>query len=294
MPRSTAELVGLFDLEVIEDVLFRGRQPATSLQRVFGGQVLGQALFAAARTVGSRAGEPARPVHSLHAYFLLPGDPAVPIVYDVEPLRDGGSFSSRRVAARQHGRKIFYLTASFQAPEPGPEHADPAPAVPPPGECPTLAEAMADSRGRAAARAMAEEFAALEVRHAGQVADGRSVHAAVARVWMRAQGPLAGDDVLHRAVLAYMSDLTLLFASLVPHGPDLAGGRVQLASLDHAMWFHRPFRADEWLLYDQISPSASGARGLSIGRIFDAAGRLVATAVQEGLVRPVDPRGRAG
>ena len=291
MPRSTDELVGLFDLEVIEDGLFRGRQPATSLQRVFGGQVLGQALHAAARTVPGegtvpgkgQGGEP-RPVHSLHAYFLLPGDPAVPIVYDVEPLRDGRSFSSRRVAARQHGRKIFYLTASFQVPEAGPEHADAAPAVPAPEDCPTLAEAMADSRGRAAARAIAEEFAALEVRHAGATAGGE--HAAVARVWMRAQGPLDDDDLLHRALLAYMSDLTLLYASLVPHSTKLHGNRVQLASLDHALWFHRPFRADEWLLYDQFSPSASGARGLSIGRIFDAAGALVATAAQEGLVRP--------
>jgi acyl-CoA thioesterase II len=279
MARSTDELVGLFDLEVIEDFLFRGRQPATSLQRVFGGQVLGQALHAAARTVGER------PVHSLHAYFLLPGDPAVPIVYDVEVLRDGRSFTSRRVAARQHGRKIFYLTASFQEPEPGLEHADPAPAVAPPQDCPPLADALEQTRGRAAARAIAEEFAALEVRHAGASARPDGVHATTARVWMRAQGPLGDDDLLHRALLAYMSDLTLLYASLVPHSPVLGGRKVQLASLDHAMWFHRPFRADEWLLYDQISPSASGARGLSIGRIFDAAGTLVATAVQEGLVR---------
>jgi acyl-CoA thioesterase-2 len=286
MPRSTDELLGLFDLEVIEDGLFRGRQPATSLQRVFGGQVLGQAMFAASRTVPAD-----RVVHSLHAYFLLPGDPAVPIVYDVEPLRDGRSFSSRRVAARQHGRKIFYLTASFHVPETGPEHQDLAPLVPAPEACSTLAEAIADSRGRAAAEDMAREFAALEVRHAGASAPDGEIddprHPAVARVWMRAAGPLPDDPGLHRCLLAYMSDLTLLHASLVPHTTRLSTGDFQRASLDHAMWFHRPFRADEWLLYDQISPSATGARGLSIGRIFDAAGVLVATAVQEGLVRPI-------
>lgn len=284
MPRSTDELLGLFDLEDIEDGLYRGRQPATSMQRVFGGQVLGQALFAAGRTVGAE-----RQVHSLHAYFLLPGDTSVPIVYDVEPLRDGRSFSSRRVAARQHGRKIFYLTASYHVPEEGPEHQDAAPAVPAPEDCPTLAEVVAQTRGAAEAEGLSREFAALEVRHAGAAPSGGEsadpLHPAIARVWMRVAGTLPTDPGLHSCLLAYLSDLTLLHASLVPHGAALRRG-VQLASLDHAMWFHRPVRADEWLLYDQVSPSATGARGLSIGRVFDARGVLVATAVQEGLVRP--------
>lgn len=286
MPRSTGELVDLFDLETIEDGLYRGRQPETLLQRVFGGQVLGQALLAASRTV-----QPGRVVHSLHAYFLLPGDPAVPIVYDVDPLRDGRSFTARRVAARQHGRHIFYLTASYQAPEPGLEHQDAMPDVPGPDQCPTLAESVASERGADAVAALEAEFAALDVRHAGSSAPGGTLtdpaHPAVARLWMRAGGALPDDDVLHRALLAYMSDLTLLHASLVPHEDKVTPEDLVRASLDHAMWFHRPFRADEWLLYDQVSPSASGARGLSVGRIFDARGALVATAVQEGLIRPV-------
>ncbi len=284
MPRSIDELLGLFDLEVIEEGLYRGRQPATSMQRVFGGQVLGQALFAAGRTVGAD-----RHVHSLHAYFLLPGDTSVPIVYDVESLRDGRSFSSRRVAARQHGRKIFYLTASYQVAEDGPEHQDAAPVVPAPADCPTLADVVARTRGPAEAEALSREFAALEVRHAGASPSGGAgadpLHPAVARVWMRVAGALPADPGLHSCLLAYLSDLTLLHASLVPHGAALRRG-VQLASLDHAMWFHREVRADEWLLYDQGSPSATGARGLSIGHVFDAGGVLVATAVQEGLVRP--------
>jgi acyl-CoA thioesterase II len=266
--QSADELVALLDLELIEDDLFRGRQPNTRLQRVFGGQVLGQALAAAHRT-----SPPGRAVHSLHAYFLRPGDPAVPIIYDVQTLRDGRSFSARRVAARQHGNPIFYLSASFQVPEAGPEHRDVAPAAPPPDELPRLE--------------FQDEWAALEVKDAGSSRPGGELHdpqhPALARVWMRTAGRLPDDAVIHQCALAYMSDLTLLGASMVPHAGQVL---VQTASLDHAMWFHRPFRADDWLLYDQVSPSASGARGLSIGRIFSRDGALVATAVQEGLLRP--------
>jgi acyl-CoA thioesterase-2 len=282
MPRSVEELVDLLKLEAIEVGLYRGRQPETSMQRVFGGQVLGQALAAASRTVPAERG-----VHSLHAYFLRPGDPAVPIIYDVEHLREGRSFSVRRVAARQHGRPIFYMSASFQVAEEGPEHQDAAPPLTDPNSHPTLGEHLA-SRRKYFDFDVDEEWKALDVRFAGASYPGTQPpglqdprHPAVTRVWMRTAGQLPDDPVLHKAALAYMSDLTLLSASLVPHP-----GETVRASLDHAMWFHRPFRADEWLLYDQVSPSASGARGLSIGRIFDQRGVLVATAVQEGLVRP--------
>ncbi|HUR74081.1 MAG TPA: acyl-CoA thioesterase II [Sporichthya sp.] len=296
MPRSTGELVDLFILETIEEGLYRGKQPESAMQRVFGGQVLGQALLAASLTV-----DPKRLVHSFHAYFLLAGDPAVPIVYDVDTLRDGRSFSARRVAARQHGKHIFYLTASYQGDEPGVSHQDVMPGdVPPPEECPPLADSLAGVMRSDVAAAMASEFGALDFRFAGSSGPGGRIqdaaHPAVARVWMRAgasYGQSSGDQVadqnvpegemLHRCLLAYMSDLSLLHASLVPHHAARPEDIVR-ASLDHAMWFHRPFRADGWLLYDQVSPSASGARGLSFGRIYQE-GVLVASAVQEGLIR---------
>jgi acyl-CoA thioesterase II len=284
MPESTEDLVALLQLETIEVDLYRGRQPATALQRVFGGQVLGQALAAASRTVpGDRV------THSLHAYFLRPGDPAVPIIYDVERLREGRSFSACRVAARQHGRPIFFLSASFQVREPGPDQQVPAPPMSRPDSYPSLGEHLL-RRPLPFATDPDEEFAALDVRHAGASYPESDLydpmHPAVARIWMRTAGRLPDDPVLHRCVLAYMSDLSLLGASLVPHVFESPKDEVQWASLDHAMWFHRPFRADEWLLYDQVSPSASGARGLSVGRIFNEHGVLVATAMQEGLVRP--------
>ncbi|MEQ7005833.1 acyl-CoA thioesterase II [Actinopolymorpha sp. B17G11] len=284
MPRSLDELLDLLDLEQIEDNLFRGRQPETRLQRVFGGQVAGQALVAASRTV-----EPGRAVHSLHAYFLLPGDTNVPIVYDVERLRDGRSFSTRRTVARQHGRTIFYMSASFHVPEAGFDHQDVAPDVPAPDVCPTLGEVLEKISGRPS-DTWAEEWAALDVRYAGDSRRGGTPddpdHPARARVWFRAAGRLPDDPVLHRCVLAYASDLTLLGVTLVPHDTYIGARGLQTASLDHAIWFHRPFRADEWLLYDQISPSASDARGLATGRLFTTDGSLVASVVQEGLIRP--------
>ena len=283
MPQSVDELLSLLDLEPIEVGLFRGRQPDTALQRVFGGQVAGQALVAAARTTDAD-----RQVHSLHAYFLRPGDTRVPIVYDVERTRDGRSFSTRRVVARQHGRPIFYMSASFQLPEEGLDHQDPMPRVTPPDECPDLGDVLARLTRRPR-DAWDREWAALEVRYAGDSREGgvlsAEAHPALARVWLRASGPLGDDPVVHAAVLAYASDLTLLSASTVPHGTWIGDPRLQPASLDHAMWFHRPLRADEWLLYDQVSPSASGGRGFATGRLFTADGRLVATAVQEGLLR---------
>lgn len=280
MPQSVEELLSLLDLETIEEGLFRGRQPETSLQRVFGGQVASQALVAAARTTDAD-----RVLHSLHAYFLRPGDTAVPILYDVERTRDGRSFSTRRVVARQHGRPIFYMSASSQVPEQGLEHQDDAPDVPAPADCPELGDVLAKISGRPR-DAWDREWAALDVRYASEKArDAASRPAPVSRVWIKAAGSLSADPVEHAAVLAYASDLTLLSAAVLPHGTYIGDPRLTPASLDHAMWFHRPFRADEWLLYDQVSPSASGGRGFATGRIFTAGGDLVASVVQEGLLR---------
>jgi acyl-CoA thioesterase-2 len=286
VPRSVDELVELLDLEEIEDNLFRGRQPDTQLQRVFGGQVAAHALVAAARTV-----DPHYAVHSLHSYFLRPGDTAVPIVFDVEDVRDGRSFATRRVLARQHGRPIFALTSSFQVPEEGREHQDTMPDVPAPEECPTLAEASPDT-GRDSEE-WKKEWAALEVRYAGDSRPGGVLHDAErparARLWIRVNGRLPDDPLMHVAAFTYASDMTLLAATLIPHGVHINSPEVQAASLDHAVWFHRPFRADEWWLYDQASPSASGGRGLAIARVFTEDGRLVASVAQEGLIRVVRP-----
>lgn len=285
VPESLDDLVALLDLEQIEDRLFRGTQPDTRLQRVFGGQVAGQALVAAVRTV-----PPERVVHSLHSYFLLPGDPAVPIVYDVEIVRDGRSFATRRVVARQHGRAIFYLTASFHVAESGFDHQDVMPSAPPPEQCPTLAELFERISG-VPRRSWEREWAALDIRYVGDSRPGGSLvsseHPARARLWLRASGRLPDDATLHACVLTYASDLTLLGATLVPHGTYVGAAGLQSASLDHSMWFHRTFRTDEWLLYDQVAPSASGARGLALGRVFTADGRLVATVAQEGLIREI-------
>jgi acyl-CoA thioesterase II len=286
MPQLLSELVGLLELEQIEVDLYRGRQPETSLQRVFGGQVAAQALRAASHSVASD-----RFVHSLHAYFLRGGDPTVPIVYDVERIRDGGSFSTRRVVARQHGRPIFFLTGSYHRDERGFEHQDMMPDVPGPDQCPTMGELLGRLTGRPARR-WDEEWAALDVRYvgdsrAGGALDNRERPAQV-RLWIRAAGELSDDRVLNSCVLTYASDLTLLGSALVPHGVLISSRSIQPASLDHAMWFHRPFRADRWMLYDQASPSASGARGFAQGRVFTADGRLVTSIAQEGLIRRVD------
>ncbi|WP_235736147.1 acyl-CoA thioesterase [Nocardioides alcanivorans] len=285
MPRSTAELVELFDIENIDDNLFRGRQPDTTLQRVFGGQVAAQALIAAARTTDGKT------VHSLHSYFLHPGDTAVPIVYDVENLRDGRSFATRRVLARQHGRPIYVMTANFQVAEEGLEHQDVMPDVRPPEEGLTLAQI--NHRGGAdEARAMAQweaEWAALDVRYLGNSkvggvsADGE--RPARAQVWLRADGRLSDDPLEHLAAFTYASDMTLISAALVPYGLRVGSPGMQVASLDHSIWFHKPFRADEWWLYDQQSPAATGGRGLVLARVFTQSGDLVATVAQEGLIR---------
>jgi acyl-CoA thioesterase-2 len=290
MAQTIQDLLDVLDLEELDVDLYRGRSPATSLQRVFGGQVACQALVAAGRTV-----EPERAVHSLHAYFLRPGDPAVPIVYPVERVRDGRSFTTRRVVARQRGRPIFFMSASFQEAEPGLEHEDAMPEVPRPEELPSveeIQEELAEQGPKVNGQdwgAALRVFRAIELRPIESWPGGdKATHSAHSRAWLRVAGRLPDDPLVHVCALAYLSDLTLLSATLVPHQRSPFDGGILMASLDHAMWFHRPFRADEWLLYDQISPSSSGARGLASGRFFDASGNLVASAMQEGLIRPVD------
>jgi acyl-CoA thioesterase-2 len=284
MPASAAELAELLDIEDLDTDLFRGRQPETDRQRVFGGQVAAQALIAAIRTADEGFA-----VHSMHCYFLRPGDTAVPIIYDAERIRDGRSFATRRVVARQHGHPIFYLTANFQVAEDGFEHQDTMPEVPGPDDGLNFADLAARRTG---GEDYIKEWAALDIRYLGNTEHPGSTHLgedtsrpARAQLWVRINGELGDDPVEHVAAFTYASDMTLLGAALVPHGVTVASEGLQPASLDHAIWFHRPFRADEWWLYDEWSPSASGARGLSIGRVFTQDGRLVATVAQEGLIR---------
>ena len=287
MAGSAAELTALLDLERLEVDLYRGAQAATERQRVFGGQVAAQSVVAATRSVeGDFA------LHSMHSYFLRPGDTTVPIVYDVERIRDGRSFVTRRVSARQHGRPIYYMTANFQIPEPGLEHQDRMPDVPGPEEGLSLAE-LARTRGPSGADEWVREWAALDVRHVGMT--GRGIpddpeRPALARLWIRVDGAIADDRATQQAAFTYASDLTLLGATLVPHGVHIGSPKLQPASLDHTIWFHRPFRADEWWLYDQFSPFAGGARGLALARVFTQSGELVATVAQEGLIRLHDGR----
>ncbi|UMG92295.1 acyl-CoA thioesterase II [Nocardioides sp. TF02-7] len=280
MNDAARRLVSLLDLEEIDTDLFRGRQPETVRQRVYGGQVAAQALIA-----GHRAVEPGYHVHSLHSYFLLPGDYQVPIVYDVERIRDGRSFATRRVLARQHGRPIYYQSINFQRTEDGFEHQDAMPEVKGPEEGLDLFELM---RERGADDGLSKEWEALDVRWLGSSQYGGieldPVRPSQTQLWLRIAGRLSDDPLEHLATFTYASDVSLLGASLAAHDTDPT--RVQMASLDHTIWFHRPFRADEWWLYDQWSPSAGGGRGLSLGRVFTQDGTLVATVAQEGLIRP--------
>ena len=272
-------LIELLDLEPIEVNIFRGVSPDETVQRVFGGQVAGQALIAAARTVSRE-----HRVHSLHAYFLRPGDPAVPILYEVDRIRDGRSFTTRRVVAIQHGKAIFNLSASFHLPEPGFDHQVPMADVTAPESLPTFKERWApwsDKLGDWYSRPRP-----IDSRHVDwSPPDRKQALPPYQRVWLKADGELPDDPVLHACVVVYASDMTLLDTSLLPHGGEFDEDHLMMASLDHAMWFHRPFRADEWLLYHQDTPSASDGLGLARGLIYTHDGKLAVSVVQEGLLR---------
>jgi acyl-CoA thioesterase-2 len=286
------DLLDLLDLEPIEVHIFRGRNRPLASPRVFGGQVLAQALVAAGRSV-----EAGRPCHSLHAYFILPGDVEAPIVYEVEKLRDGGSFTTRRVTAIQHGRPIFNASLSFHRDEPGLDHQPDRPAVDGPEGVASerdLALSVADQIPEPLRTVLTRERP-IHFRPVDPVnplaPEPREARAAT---WLKATGPLPDDLLIHQAILAYASDWGLLQTALLPHARSVFDGTIQAASLDHALWFHRSFRVDDWLLYAMEAPTAAGARGFTRGQVTDAGGRLVASAVQEGLIRPVDrsrPRG---
>jgi acyl-CoA thioesterase II len=280
------DLIRLLDLERLEMNLFRGESRDIGSPQVFGGQVLGQALVAATRTV-----EAERRVHSLHSYFLRRGDFNAPIVYEVDRSRDGASFTNRRVVAIQHGKQIFHLSASFQVEEPGPDHQVPAPSVTPPEELPDLTATMREHLHEMPEqrRRFWERDRPFEFRSVEALADG-APRPAARHVWFRLAGTCPSEDALHRCLLAYVSDYNLLETATLPHGISYHTDDVMLASLDHGLWFHRPFRIDDWLLYATISPSSSGARGMAFGRVFDRAGTLVASTAQEGLMRVLGSR----
>jgi acyl-CoA thioesterase-2 len=284
MPSPVQDLMATLDLEQLEVNLFRGRSPQVGWQRVFGGQVIGQALVAACRTLDVAG----RPPHSLHAYFLLGGDPEVPIIYEVDRMRDGKSFITRRVVAILHGRSIFTSSLSFDGDEPGMSHQAEMPSVARPDQLPSEAEIkervlpiMPDPVRRYYERERPIELRPVEFdRYLGKKIDGGRFH-----VWIRATGKLPDEPAIHQCVLAYASDMMLLDSALIPHGRTVFEKSMMAASLDHALWFHRPFRADEWLLYAQDSPNLFGARGFSRGLIFACDGTLVASVAQEGLLR---------
>src|SRR5690348_1594020 len=284
---TLGKLLDLLDLEQIELDIFRGRSPDDRRQRVFGGQVAGQALVAAGRTVPSD-----RPVHSLHAYFIRPGDPATPLVYIVDRVRDGRSFTTRRVSVIQHGKVIFTLSASFHHDEPGPDHSAPMPQAPPPESVPPHAERLEKVFGREAAKYFRDN--PIDLRFVGPLSveaqRDPSLRTDQSLVWLRADGEMPDDPLLHVCLMTYASDMTLLDSILLRHGLSWADGSTTGASLDHAMWFHRPFRADRWLLYAQESPSAAGARGLARGEVFTQDGSLVVSVMQEGLIRSIAER----
>ena len=275
-------MLDVLNLEQLEVNLFRGQSPKSGWQRVFGGQVIGQALVAAMRTVEGLA------PHSLHCYFLVGGDPKVPIIYEVDRSRDGKSFTTRRVVAIQHGQQIFVLAVSFHNDEEGLTHQAPMPEVPPPEELPSEAqirETVLPTMPEAVQRYYRSERP-IELRPVeyGRYL-GKKTENGKFNVWIRATGRLPDDPEIHQCVLAYASDMSLLDTALAPHGRSLFEKEFMGASLDHALWLHRPFRADDWLLYAQDSPNLSGARGFSRGLIFARDGTLVASVAQEGLVR---------
>jgi acyl-CoA thioesterase-2 len=276
------QLVAVLDLEELELNLFRGRTPKEDRLRVFGGQVAGQALVAAGRTVAAGS------VHSLHAYFLRPGDPSIPILYQVDRIRDGHSFTTRRVVAIQHGNAIFNLSASFQIAESGLEHQIPMPDAPDPESLPSFKERTEHLLASAPPelRRWLVRERPIDARHVDP-ADYLKPEKRPPRqlIWIRADGTLPDSPLLHQCVVAYASDMTLMDTATLPHAISWWDSRFQMASLDHAMWFHRTFRADEWLLYAQESPNASGSRGFTTGSLFTRDGTLVVSVAQEGLIR---------
>jgi acyl-CoA thioesterase II len=276
-------LVATLDLEKLEENLFRGLSPQIGWQRVFGGQVIAQALAAAQRTV-----EPDRFVHSLHAYFMRPGDPAIPIIYEVDRIRDGKSFTTRRVVAIQHGQAIFSLSASFQLDEDGFEHQMPMPDVPTPEELKVEGGILERYLENAAEPIRSYWLRPRPIEFCPAFPDdyfSRKRLEPVQCVWVRTTGPVPDDRRLRSAILAYLSDMTLLDTSLYAHGTSVFDNNLQVASLDHAMWFHRDFQLDDWLLYVQDSPSAFGARGMTRGNLYSRSGVLIASMAQEGLIR---------
>ena len=282
MSSPVQDLLKLLDLEQLELNLFRGYSPQTGWQRVYGGQVIGQALAAACRTLDAAA----RPPHSLHAYFLLAGDPKVPIIYDVERVRDGKSFATRRVVAIQHGEAIFIMSVSFHGDEPGMTHQAEMPKVPSPEELPTLADLKQRVLMPEPVQPFYERERPIELRPVEfDRYMGRKIENGRFHIWLRASGRLPDDLSIHQCVLAYASDMGLLDSALVTHGRTVFEKSIMAASLDHALWFHRPFRADDWLLYAHDSPSLAGSRGFSRGLIFTRDGTLVASVAQEGLLR---------
>ena len=280
------DLITLLQLERIEDNIYRGDSRDIGSPQVFGGQVLGQALSAAHNTVDGRV------AHSLHAYFLRRGDMKAPIIYDVDRARDGGSFSNRRVVAIQHGRPILNMAASFQNPEDGLEHYAEMPDVPPPEGLKDLTAVAADISDKIPMklRRFMTKKRPFEFRPVDPLNfDARKKLPAHKSVWIRAVDRLPDDRALHQNLLAYVSDFELLATSTLPHGLSFTRGNLIMASLDHALWFHRDFRMDDWLLYSMDSPNASGARGFARGQLFTAQGQLVASTSQEGLVRVIEP-----
>lgn len=277
------QLIETLDLEVLEVNLFRGTSPQAGWQRVFGGQVIAQALVAAQRCVDTD-----RHIHSLHAYFMRPGDPSVPIIYEVERIRDGSSFATRRVVAIQHGKAIFSMSASFQYDEDGLDHQVDIPAVTPPEQL--MAETEFREMFLAKAPEAVKKYWAQERPVEFRPTSFKHYMSAeklepVSDIWVRLTGPVPDDRGLQAAVLAYLSDMTLLDVSLFAHGMSIFDQRIQAASLDHAMWFHRPSKLEDWMLYSQDSPSTSGGRGMTRGSIYTRSGQLIASVAQEGLIR---------
>jgi acyl-CoA thioesterase-2 len=291
MTEALSKLLSLLDLEEIDPNIYRGKNTNEKRPRVFGGQVAAQALVAAGRTVPAGL-----PVHSLHAYFLRPGDPTLPIVYKVERIRDGKSFTTRLAVAVQRGEAIFNLSASYHVAEDGYEHQVDMPAAPPPESCPTWEQWFSPllSKLTPEQQQMLLRDRPIEIRPIDPVDMLNPQPAGMhQRFWIRANGKLSDDPLVHQSIATYASDHTLLSAAMRPHGVTFLSRKIMAASLDHAMWFHRPFRCDDWLLYDQTSPAGFGGRGLAFGHYFTQAGVLVASMAQEGLVRRVDPQRKA-